>query len=199
VKPALGNLDGPARKLSDKLRERLSIAEEDHPPPEILATAQELRILRALLRLSCRQLAARLGVSSETISMWERDDRPICTGGKYSGTLKHMLDAARDIGALQACYDPGPRKQQKRDRQRHPSSGFEYRCKDCGKKRESQSCWIEVVEQAMIDGTFVDVDHVFHKNKSKPDGKCGPMVQGGPSHRKAVLDEREKLAAQNGG
>ncbi|MEO6027701.1 MAG: helix-turn-helix transcriptional regulator, partial [Candidatus Binatia bacterium] len=65
------------RALSDRLRDRLGITEEQsHDTTGVLATPAEMRSLRAMLRLSMKQLGARLGCQAGTISAWERGLRP---------------------------------------------------------------------------------------------------------------------------
>lgn len=60
-------------------------------------TPREIRFLRTYLGLSGTDLAKRMGVSKETVSRWERIDKPLAMGGPAERLLRLMVVRDRPI------------------------------------------------------------------------------------------------------
>lgn len=163
------------RAKSDELRRRLGITEgagDDLP----LATAAELRALRAYLRLTGKQFARRMATSVNSILSWELGHRPCVPKSlRTRELLQTALTYGRELGVLVYVVE---RPEQKPPKYERPPSDLEYRCSQCGQTLMAWKCRVERDER----GTQT----IWHARK-----KCGPVIAGGLQHRVLALAERE--------
>lgn len=157
------------RALSDALRARLGVVDDRQP---ILGTNAEMRALRRMLRLTCKQMAARVGCGEHAISAWEHET-PVSPRKHHTRErLRRDFEEARALGALAAPAAP------EKPRRERPPEGFLYACREHGPVR-SRNCWVE-----RLDGR----ERLWHNaSKGHP---CGEVMQGGLTHQAAVLNER---------
>jgi DNA-binding XRE family transcriptional regulator len=158
----------PDPALSARLRDRLGVTQM--PEAEAtLATASEMRALRAVLRLTRGQMATFLGINATTVTRSEREGVTVLRlrNKAARSKLTHALGAARELDAL--AYDPG----EPRPRIERPPSDLEYRCGKCGKDLAANR--IRKLAEEWVHGR-------------QP---CGPVIPGGPTHRARVVAMRE--------
>lgn len=184
------------RELSDRLRATLGVTEESGARVAI-ATAAEIRALRAMLRLDRTQFARRYRTAPNNVSYWERGESQVAPKGETAERLARDLDVARKLGAL--AFDPRPNaKDEPRRRQRTaprlpgnpPPAQYEYACVGCGRRTDisgdrrrrlrRERCWVEVNDQGR--------EVIWHRQGGE---RCGEVQPGGPVRRAEVLATRE--------
>lgn len=147
--------------VSAQLRQRLGvtpIADAD----ALIASAAEMRALRASLRLTKGQMAAWLGIHPATVLAGERDGmtaRRFQRKPAAREKLRQALVVAREMGALR--FDPHSRRTA---RSEHPPADLAYRCAGCGKD-------LVAAQVTLRDG---ELTH------GRP--ACGPVQPGGAVH-----------------
>jgi len=162
--------------MSDQMRKQFGVTEECSARAGIsvsVCTVGELRALRLLMRLSCRQFAARLGLNTCTVQGWLRrhdgTQSVFFRSAAVTTKLQSMVLYGRQIGALE--YDPGYNRRGKDRSHAAALPNIPYRCAGCG---QDVASWRVHKEEYQDDGRMLE--RLWHwKGHGATRGRCGEV------------------------